>query len=100
MLEELGMRIKTKAIYSDNQGAIKIATVTERTGRIKHLDTELQFTRFNIKNYNIEIRYVHSSDNIADILTKSLGRLNFSQLADLLVVSFDDTLLSREGVKV
>ena len=48
ILEELRITVKSKIIYSDNQGAIKIATALEGTARTKHLDTKLQFTRFTV----------------------------------------------------
>ena len=99
IFQEMDITIEKKVVYSDNQGAIKIATASEGTARTKHLDVKLQFTRFVINDLEILIRYVNTADNIADIFTKSLGRLNFTKLAQFLIHDFQQPKVSKEGVK-
>ena len=61
-------------IKSDNQSAIKWAT-GERcpSGRAKHIDVRVHFVRNLVKENKIEIEYVPTELNDADMLTKPLG---------------------------
>ena len=76
--------VLSQVIFSDNQGAIKIATANQSTARTRHLSFKLQYTRETVRKESISIRYVNTQDNVADIFTKSLGRIQFQKLADKL----------------
>ena len=85
LLSEVGINYKTSVIYCDNAGAIKIANKQSATGRTRHLDLRLQMIKDLIAKGQIEISYVRSDLNIADIFTKPLGRLLFSKVADAIM---------------
>lgn len=60
-------------IFEDNQGAIKFSHSRESYGRMKHIDIKHRFIREQIRAGVISISFVSSSQNPADILTKSLN---------------------------
>lgn len=63
-------------VRSDNQSAIKWAS-GERcpSSRAKHIDVRIHYIRNMIKGGEIEMTYIPSEENDADMLTKPLGRI-------------------------
>lgn len=60
-------------ILEDNQAAIRVAKNPENHRRLKHVDTKYHFIRDKITSGEIDVKYVCTSDQLADGLTKSLG---------------------------
>ena len=60
-------------VYEDNTSAIKLASNQECKSRTKHIATRHHFVRELVQNRTIEISYMESKYNIADILTKPMG---------------------------
>lgn len=58
-------------VFEDNQGAIAMAK-TEETKRVKHIDVKYHFIRDAVEQQKININYVPTRDQEADILTKPL----------------------------
>ena len=79
-LTELGIMITTCVVYTDNQGSIKIMQSQSSSGRAKHLDIRLQYIKQLINKGKYKIRYCSTKDNVADIFTKSLARIDFERL--------------------
>ena len=59
-------------IYCDNQPAIKLASNRVHGHGIKYLEVDYHIVREFIELKEIEVNYVGSGDNIADVLTKPL----------------------------
>jgi hypothetical protein len=59
-------------IYCDNQSAITIAHGNQQRTRTKHFDLRLYFIREKVENNEIIIKYIPTSEMIADLLTKAL----------------------------
>jgi hypothetical protein len=70
----------TPILYCDNQSAIAISENDKYHNRTKHIDIRHHFVRDVIKNKEIELKWIESKDQQADILTKALNRLSFKQL--------------------
>ena len=62
-------------IYEDNQSSIKIAKNPIQSEKTKHIDVRHHFIREKVAEKKIEVKYMPRSDQVADILTKSLGRV-------------------------
>lgn len=78
MLESLGVTVKLPMImYVDNTGAIDLAKNWSTTGRTKHIVVRFHFIRELVENGVIEIKFVKSEDNAADILTKNVSEQFF-----------------------
>lgn len=60
-------------IYCDNQSAISVAC-TDSVKRLKHVDIRYHFIKELLKNNKLCLKYVKTSNQPADMLTKSLNR--------------------------
>lgn len=66
--QELPMRL-----YGDNSWAVMICKNPKIQGRVKHIETREHFIREMVEREELEVEYIPSEENPADILTKSLG---------------------------
>lgn len=57
-------------IYCDNQSAIKIATNEKSCHRTRHMHVQASYPREQAENGEIELHFVKSEDQLADMLTK------------------------------
>ena len=73
-------------IYTDSESAIKLSRNAEFHARTKHMDIQCHWIREVIDRGLIELKYIPSRDNLADLLTKPLPRAKL------------DPLLSKMGV--
>ena len=64
----------------DNKSAISLCKNPVHHDRSKHIDTRYHYIRECIEESKIEVNYVRTDDQLADILTKSLGRLKFLEM--------------------
>ena len=64
-------------IFGDNQGAIALAKNPEFHARTKHIDIQHHFVRERVASGEVTMRFVPTSDQIADGLTKALCRDKF-----------------------
>ena len=64
-------------LYVDNQGAIALAKNPMYHQRSKHIDIKYHFIRSEIEKKVIELKYVPSEQNLADIFTKALSKAKF-----------------------
>ena len=68
---------KVVPIYCDNQSAINISNNPFMHSHTKHIDVHYHFIREHVLNGNVELEFVPSSDQLADIFTKPLSRATF-----------------------
>lgn len=71
-------------MYEDNSGALAIAKYGNFTKNSKHIEVQYHYVHENYKNKVIEIVKINSDSNIADILTKPLGKLKFLKFREML----------------
>ena len=67
-------------LQSDNHGAINLAQHPITHSRSKHIDIRHHFVGDLVEREVIQLRYIPTDQNIADILTKTLCRPKFNQL--------------------
>jgi transposase InsO family protein len=67
-------------VYCDNQAAIYICNNDTLHARTKHIDIRHHYIREEIINKNINISYVSTTEQQADIFTKPLGKQLFIPL--------------------
>jgi hypothetical protein len=85
-LSELGLIDKeVPVIRSDNQAAIQIASNDTLHSRSKHIDIRYHFIRQMIKQNQIKLVYVSTTEQEADINTKSLEVSTFKRMTDKLM---------------
>ena len=85
LLSDIEYRCETGTLlYVDNQSAIKLAKNPEFHKRTKHIDIRYHYLREKYQSGEINIQYVPSEVQKADILTKPLARDRFTSLRDSL----------------
>ena len=85
LLEELKMKIELPLkLYSDSKAAISIAHNPAQHDRTKHIEIDRHFIKEKLDAGIICLPFVTSSQQTADILTKSLARPTFEHLIDKL----------------
>lgn len=73
LLKELGIETGPFVVRCDNQSTIKVGQKPILNQRTKHITTKYHVVREYIKKKVINVQYVKSADNVADILTKALA---------------------------
>lgn len=71
-------------IYVDNKSAIDLAKNPVFHGRSKHIDIRYHFIRECVGRGEIEVKYVSSNEQRADVLTKAMATVKFEQMRALL----------------
>jgi hypothetical protein len=66
----------------DNQSAISLSKNPVLHDRSKHIDTKFHYIRKSVEEGRICLDYVSTQEQLADVLTKSLGRARFCELRD------------------
>ena len=100
--EAIGKASTRVIIKVDNRSAIALTKNPVFHGRSKHIHRRFHFIRECVKNEQIEVEHIPGSEQNADILTKSLGRVRFKEMRDLIGVrdvSEDRFKLKGENVR-
>jgi len=70
-------------MYCDNQGAIALAKNPVQHQRSKHIDIRYHFVRSEIQTGVLELVYVPSEQNVADVFTKPVTRFRLKNLINV-----------------
>ena len=70
--------------YPAKLSRIKIATNPCLAERTKHFDIKYHWLREKVKSKDVELKYISTHDQLADIFTKSLGERQHTKLRGLL----------------
>ena len=63
-----------------NKSAIALSKNPVHHERSKHIDTRYHFIRDCVERGEVDIDHVSTAEQLADILTKALGRVRFQEL--------------------
>jgi hypothetical protein len=78
--ELLDVRFEVVTLKMDNQSAISLCKNPVFHEKSKHIDVKYHFTREKVEKGLIDVKYVRTNDQLADILTKPLARLKFHEM--------------------
>lgn len=85
-VKELGLRTDLgSVIHSDNQSAISVSKNGVKGARTKHVDVKYHFVTETIDRGDVQLKWVPSSQQHADIFTKALPVPVFERLRDELM---------------
>lgn len=68
------------SVYCDNQATIMFTRNNVENSRSKHIDLRYHFVREKLEEGLFSLRYVTTKENLADIFTKILPRVQFQYL--------------------
>ena len=90
ILESMGVNVQLPmTVYVDNTGAIELARNWSTSGRTKHIDVRFHYLRELVEQGMMELKFVRSENNTADIFTKNLSTNLFRQHVSSLGVELD-----------
>ena len=74
------MQVERIPIFRDNTSAIAITENPVQHSRTKHIDIKYHFIREHVMNGTVEVHFVPSEKQLADIFTKPLDESTFTKL--------------------
>ncbi|GKE42937.1 retrovirus-related pol polyprotein from transposon TNT 1-94 [Tanacetum coccineum] len=79
LLTDYGLGFNKIPMYCDNKSAIALCCNNVQHSRSKHIDIRFHFIKEQVKHGVVELYFVNTEYQLADIFTKALGRekLNF-----------------------
>ncbi|KAF5470623.1 hypothetical protein F2P56_011125 [Juglans regia] len=99
LLKELGIFQKNPPTpWCDNLGATYLSVNPVLHSITKHVDLDYHFVREWVDAKTLQVSFISSNDQIADILTKPLSAVRFQQLRSSLTIT-SVPLDSWEGIK-
>ena len=82
--EMQGKKEKGITLLCDNQGAIALAKDNKFHSRTKHIDLHYHFICEAVEDRKINVKYIPTSENVADIFTKPLAKPKFVRFVETL----------------
>ena len=94
VLKDLGIFLSfPPKLWCDNVFALAIASNLVFHARTKHVEVDNHFVRERILRRDLQVRYIATSDQLAEIFTKSLSSSRFQFLHSKTMVSLDPLVL-------
>jgi len=89
---------KPIVVHMDNNGSISHSLNDKNHHKTKHIDMQHHFIKDQVKYGNITFQYIPSSENVADLFTKSLSQEKICQFTTefQLQLTTEDILDQRE----
>ncbi|KAJ9545588.1 hypothetical protein OSB04_025295 [Centaurea solstitialis] len=79
-LRDYGLEYKKIPIYCDSKSAIAISANPVQHSKTKHIDIRYHFLKDNVEKKNIELYFVNTEYQLADLFTKALDEKRFKFL--------------------
>ncbi|GJZ91040.1 retrovirus-related pol polyprotein from transposon TNT 1-94 [Tanacetum coccineum] len=73
-LTDYGLGFNKISMYHDNKSAIALCCNNVQHSRSKHIDIKFHFVKEQVKNVVVELYFVNTEYQLANIFTKALGR--------------------------
>ena len=70
-------QVQVTNIFEDNQGAVSLSKGSKINARTKHIDIKFHHMRSLVAKGVVDVKYIETNLQRADILTKSLGAVKF-----------------------
>ena len=81
LLEGINFKqVEPTTINCDNNSAINLSEDPSLHSRVKHIDIRYHFIRERVQSNEINVSYINTNDNIADVFTKALPAPTFQRL--------------------
>ena len=80
-----GKNVDTFILYCDNQGSMALAKSPVHHQRSKHIEIRYHFERDEVKIGSVELLYIPSDQNVADIFTKQINSVKTQKFMYLIM---------------
>ena len=90
LLTDFGFKVGTIPIYGDNQASILSAHNPSNLQTSKHIDTRKNFNEEKVPKKLVKLECISTTENIADLFTKTLDRNKLAYFRDKLI-QLDDS---------
>ncbi|GJU93432.1 hypothetical protein Tco_1318188 [Tanacetum coccineum] len=95
-LTDYGFQFNKIPLYHDNKSAIALCCNNVQHSRAKHIDVRYHFIKEQVENGIVELYFVRTEYQLADIFTKPLSRKRFNFLIEKLSMrSMSPEMLKR-----
>ncbi|MCO5556931.1 hypothetical protein L7F22_010486 [Adiantum nelumboides] len=84
LVGDLGIVREIPVLHCDSQSAIQLARNPVFHAKTKHVDVRYHFIREVLEDKRLQLVKVHTDDNPADLLTKSLSSERFAHCRELM----------------
>jgi hypothetical protein len=91
-----GQEMPSTVIHCDNQSCIKLFENPVFHDRSKHIEIRYHFIRDLVQRGAVQLQYVSTDDQVADILTKALPRVKHVYFRDKMGLVRNTFLGKRE----
>ena len=80
------LEIQATVILCDNQSCIKMTENHVFHDKSKHIEIQYHYIRDMVQRGAIKLQYVNTDEQVVDVLTRPLSRVNFEHFQDKLGV--------------
>ncbi|QRW10540.1 Copia-like polyprotein/retrotransposon [Ceratobasidium sp. AG-Ba] len=90
LLDELGCYpngLPPLVLYTNNQSNIALTKSRGHHSHTKHIRVHHHFVREMVEHGEIDLQYLSTEEQVADVLTKALGKIKFSRFISLMGMS-------------
>jgi hypothetical protein len=77
-MEELGKKQENSRLHCDSESAIHLANNSTFHSNTKHIQLRYNFIRSALEDGHLKLEKIHTSQNLADMLTKGVTREKLS----------------------
>lgn len=88
LLGELGMNtVSVPVLFGDNQSTQELTKNGVKSERTKHIDIKYHFVTDEVSRGNVQLQWVSTTRQLADVLTKALGQQQHTALSEKLMTT-------------
>ncbi|GJX51761.1 hypothetical protein Tco_0278606 [Tanacetum coccineum] len=98
-LTDYGFQFNKIPLYCDNKSAIALCCNNVQHSRAKHIDIRYHFIKEQVENGIVELYFVRTEYQLADIFTKPLPRERFNFLIDKLAIKEDQDHKEKDQIR-
>ena len=95
LVRDLGIAVEMPTLHCDSQSAILLTKSPIFHAKTRHIEVKYHFIREMLEDKLMKLVKVHTADNLADLLTKSLPPKRFARCGALLGVGYIVSTLLR-----
>ena len=80
------LQLDATCIYCDNQSCVKLSENPVFHDKSKHIEIKYHYIKDMVHRGEVKLQYIAMDEQIADVLTKPLARVNFEYFREKLGV--------------